>query len=228
MKGMKRENYEKMVAAARDIVAKSETCPDLDPLTVEWARALMIANPYKYTSSPLQDSIMALYDDDPAAGLNAREIQERIGKHGDNVNGAISNMVTKGKLFMLKKPHRSRYFSSATACEAGRAAFEREIQTPRPPKVRPRRAPKPPRPLKTIAELAHSIVARKQTAFMPPTLGFPPARRTVLDSGEAFRPDNAPVPIQQLPHQADTRYLPDEPAPGGFMDEWKKLRGESA
>lgn len=232
---MNKRQFEEMMRVARDIVRSAEEGSDISPLTIEWAQTLITNNPFKFRQSPLQADIEALFNM-PGTGLTAVEIQERLGRRSPSVIQAINTMVRNGKLHRLFWHHRSRYFGSAVEMEAGRAAFDAERaawrpttwKEPKPPKPpKPPKVPKPPKPLKTIAEMATSIVARKQTAFMPPNLNFLPGRRTVLDSGDAFRPDNAPVPIQVVPHRADTRYTVDAPAPGGFLDEWKRLRGES-
>lgn len=260
---MKKEQFERMMRAAADIVAKAETGGQLDPHTVLWARFLVTNNPIRFRGSPLQDEIACLYTEDPSIGLTAAQIQQRLGHGGPSELTAIDCMRRTGRLIKLNWPKFSEYFISETAADAARPAFEERRRAwveGRLLKPKPEPKPKIPRLAKTRPpRVKQAVLVEPQTSRWngaqdktkperPPRIDLEPKRtafnpndaaksrrtleaaavtiaprKTLLHSGEAFRP--AHVQVQVIPHAVDTRYQGEAPGDDSFSAEWKRLRG---
>lgn len=232
---MNYKQFSTTMAAARDIVRAADAWATekvgypfsdsdtdgpfpLDPLTVEWARSLLAANPFE-RRAPKTERLLALWDDTPLAGYTVAEI---AGRFGENPGYQMLGKMVELHLLFRNGPHgRMRYFISAAA----RDASPPELKIPRLALTKPPRPPKQPRPSRGPVldylpgeprPKKPSLPPRAETVHIPAPSVFDPKAKAIV-------PEH--VEIQRIPTPAD-RYAVEAPA-DGFLAQWKRLRGEA-
>lgn len=216
---MTREKYNRLLTVARDIVRAAEIGQaGLDPLTIEWAQDMLRSNAPKAWPTPARDQLLRLWDEDLLAGLTCDHIAIEVRRPVKKVREMCAYLVKAGTLFQLGGGRGRRNGPPATFFISAMARDQ----------AKPKEEPMPLK-IPRLAKTPRIDLARRATTPFNPTdeLKMKPRRpiKTVLHSGEAFKPDH--VVVQHCPSSTDTRYTVNEPVVGGYADEWKRLRGEA-
>lgn len=223
-------HYERMQAAARELLEAHKAGRPVDPYAIEWARWAQRQQPRKMPQRPAIhiDRIMAVLNGPafPIEGYFATEISElsQVSQHA--CAKVLHRLQTTGRIAMHKIPGRSRFYPNEHALEMGRALVEaqeaRLKSTPPPAKAkknpfnaRPVVQPRPRGRPKAEPPAAPPIVMRAKPLPVPP-----PA------SGSVFIPPD--VKVTRAPTRPG-RYEVTEPGEGaGFLADWRAKRGEKA
>lgn len=225
---MKREQFDQMLKAARDIARHSETSTELDPTTVEWARFIIAANAIKLRPAPMQDAILKLYEADPLVGLDTptirRLLKDKPNISQPSVNTALHHMSrVNGRLFCLLKHGHSLYFLSQRALDAGRPAFEQKMAMFYEQRAA-KRSKSCHKPKEKAIKTPKQRLERRNTPFNPDETPRR-LRATQAPAGPVVIPAN--IKVQVIPTAVDYRYQAEpSDGPGAFMNEWQRLRGE--
>lgn len=219
---MKREQFDRMVQAAHELLFVNAHGTDVDPLTVEWAQQVVKMQPFP--PAPIayrQQAVVAAMADHPPEGMLASEIRAASGLSRRCCAVTLCYMAKHQQIARLAIPGRSRYFRDERSLELGRtlvAEFEQRIAADKvkPKVIRPPRPvpPKPePRPRTTPVKAARSRGGPRKT-----TAGLHEQHVFVA----ATLPPN--VHIQALAHQVDRRFIPEPPILGiGAVAQWAVL-----
>jgi hypothetical protein len=225
----KSQKAKRVQRAAADVLERYHAGAQFHPETIDWARDVALSVKRYRHPSPLQDKVLSAFAIVMPAGLKKQDVLRLTGVKPSLLDQTLTHMVKNGRLFKIHIPQRTRYFATAEARDLAeplvRAEEERfALEHKRGGRLK-NPAPKVPKVPKMTKPSSPKLVPVQRERNLPQRI-FKPKDVRAPSTGSVFIPPH--VQVQVCPSFEDNRFKAQGTGEGGFLDEWRRLRGEGS